>query len=233
MASRSSLRLFQAARPSAPFRAYQPQPLRIARCFTTPPQREPLEPPPPPPYLATLKGDLKTAMRNKDAPRLAVLRAIISHNNNLAKTKQALKSDVDLVRYIMRMRKIAEDTKAEAAKAGRQDLVEKAEQEAQLLDEYEKASGVEVISEERMHELVAQEIVKSKDHGDMTKSLMTDVLSNVKKLVQGKMCDNRLLVPIVQQQIHDVDKAEVAQRMSKLHASKAKKAAAAAAETKD
>lgn len=154
-------------------------------------------------------------MRNKDAPRLAVLRAIISHHNNVAKTKQALKDDVDLVRYIVRMKKTAEESKAEAQKAGRQDLIEKAELETQLLEEYESASGVEVISEEKMHEIVAQEIQKSKDGGDQSKSLMTDVLSNVKKIVQGKMCDNRLLVPIVQQQIKEMDKAEVASRMAK------------------
>lgn len=154
-------------------------------------------------------------MRNKDAPRLAVLRAIISHHNNLAKTKQALKTDVDLVRYIARMKGTAAESKAEADKVGRPDLVEKAELEMQLLEQYEKDSGVEIINEEQMNELVALEIVKSKESGDQAKSLFADVLSNVKKAVEGKMCDNKLLVPIVQQQIKDMDKAEVAARMEK------------------
>merc|ERR1712000_738556 len=203
MASRSSFRLLR----TAPMRSFRLQPLQITRSFATPTQGEPLEPPPPPPYLSTLKSDLKTAMKAKDAPRLAVLRAVISHHNNVAKTKQAMKSDVDLVRYIIRVRNTAEESMAEAEKAGRSDLIEKAKQEADLLEEYEAKSGVEVISEQQMHEIVAAQVAKSKETADGKKSLLNDVLGEVKKQVQGKLCDNRLLVPIAQQQIKDLDKA--------------------------
>lgn len=82
MASRSLRLGFQAARSQAPIRAYRPLPFQTIRTFVEPPEREPLTPPPPPPYLATLKGDLKTAMRNKDAPRLAILRCEVQLRGN-------------------------------------------------------------------------------------------------------------------------------------------------------
>lgn len=49
------------------------------------------------PLLFKLKGDLKTAMKEKDTNRLNVLRGIIADVTNSAKTSNPIKTDMQLV----------------------------------------------------------------------------------------------------------------------------------------
>lgn len=190
------MRLFRAVQCSVPCRPYRVQACQIPRFYSTGAD----DVPPPPPFLATLKGELKTAMRAKDTPRLAVLRAIISANLNASKTKQPFRTDIQLVKAITRMRRTAEESAAEAKQVGRKDLVEKSLQEARLLGEYEKLSGVQTLSEEEMRPVVAQEIETSLKEGDQ-KKLVAEVMKRTRAALEGKNYDNKVLADMIQTMI--------------------------------
>lgn len=196
------MRLFGAARCSAPPRFLRPHACRITpRFYSTGAEAD--SPPPAVPFLGTLKGELKNAMRAKDAPRLAVLRAIISADLNASKTKEPFRTDVQLVKAMARMRRVAEDSAAEAKQAGREDLVEKSLEEARLLAEYEQMSGVRSVSEEELRPIVAREVEVALKGGDKKKTLVADVMHRVRKALEGKNYDNKVLADIVKDTIKE------------------------------
>ncbi|KAI0158928.1 Yqey-like protein-domain-containing protein [Pestalotiopsis sp. NC0098] len=111
--------------------------------------------PPPPPLLAKLKGDLKTAMRAKDAPRLAVLRSILAATLNASKTASPIQTDAQLVALLRKTAKASEDAAAEFEGAGRADLVDKERAQIAILDEYVAGSGVQTLGEDELRTAVA------------------------------------------------------------------------------
>ena len=202
MASRAPMRLIRAAQCSAPTRFVRPHAGQITpRFYSTGAEAD--SPPPAVPFLGTIKGELKNAMRAKDAPRLAVLRAIISADLNASKTKQPFRTDVQLVKAITKMRRVAEESAAEAKQAGREDLVEKSLEEARLLAEYEQMSGVKSVSEEELRPIVAREVELAVKEGDGKKTLVADVMNRVRKALGAKNYDNKVLVDIVKDTIKE------------------------------
>lgn len=157
----------------------------------------------PAPYLSTLKADLKTAMRAKDAPRLAVLRAILSANLNASKTKQPIRTDVQLVQAIAKMRRSAEESAVEAKNAGRDDLVAKAMDEARLLGEYESSSGVETVTAESLKPIIQEAIDTLLAASDGKKSIMADVMKRARDACEGKVVDNKELSTLVKTMVQE------------------------------
>lgn len=111
--------------------------------------------PPPPPMLQKLKGDLKTAMRAKDAARLTVLRSIFSATLNASKTANPIVTDAQLVALLRKTARASEDASAEFKAAKRDDLVEKEQEQINILNEYVSGSGVQVASEDELKTIVA------------------------------------------------------------------------------
>ncbi|KAJ9130155.1 GatB/YqeY domain-containing protein [Coniochaeta hoffmannii] len=105
---------------------------------------------PPPPLLAKLKGDLKAAMRAKDAPRLAVLRSVLSATLNASKTASPIKTDQQLVALLRRQAKTQKLSVEEFRGAGREDLAEKELAQIRVLEEYAEGSGVQTVGEEEL-----------------------------------------------------------------------------------
>ncbi|PTB45055.1 hypothetical protein M441DRAFT_64741 [Trichoderma asperellum CBS 433.97] len=143
----------------------------------------------PPPLLQKLKGELKTAMRAKDAPRLSVLRSIMSANLNASKTSSPIRTDVQLVALIRKLQKSAQDAVADAQAAGRDDLVEKENQQISILDEYVAGSGVQSLGEAEIKALINEAIEAAKGAGTAGKSLMGDVMKRVNAALEGKDVD--------------------------------------------
>ena len=112
------------------------------------------EPPPPPPLLAKLKGDLKAAMKAKDAARLTVLRSVLAATLNASKTNSPIKTDAQLVALLRKTARSSQDARDEANAAGREDLVEKEQAQIQVLEEYVAGSGVESLNEDDLSEIV-------------------------------------------------------------------------------
>lgn len=106
------------------------------------------------PLYAKLKGDLKTAMRAKDAPRLAVLRAVLAAVLNASKTSQPIETDAQLVALLRKTARTAQEAADQFRAAGRGDLVEKEESQIRILEEYVAESGVQSVDEAELKDMV-------------------------------------------------------------------------------
>ncbi|KAI1805211.1 GatB/YqeY domain-containing protein [Daldinia bambusicola] len=110
---------------------------------------------PPPPLLQKIKGDLKTAMRAKDAPRLTAIRSVLSAVLNASKTASPITTDAQLVALLRKSQRACDDAAAEFQAAGRQDLVDKEREQVGILAEYVAASGLRDMSEDELRAVVA------------------------------------------------------------------------------
>ncbi|KAL6871408.1 YjgF-like protein [Trichoderma novae-zelandiae] len=151
----------------------------------------------PPPLLQKLKGELKAAMRAKDAPRLSVLRSIMSANLNASKTPSPIRTDVQLVALIRKLQKSAQDAVADAQAAGRDDLVQKESQQISILDEYIAGSGVQTLGEAEIKALINEAVEAAKGAGAAGKSLMGDVMKRVNGALEGKDVDRKSVAALL------------------------------------
>ncbi|RFU77381.1 aspartyl glutamyl-trna amidotransferase subunit b-related [Trichoderma arundinaceum] len=196
-ASKSSMSLLAA------LRCARQAPLRLprAQCLSRPSSRfySTTDADAPPPLLQKLKGDLKTAMRAKDAPRLSVLRSIMSANLNASKTSSPIRTDVQLVALIRKLQKSAQDAVADAQAAGRDDLVQKESQQISILDEYIAGSGVQTLGEAEIKALINEAIEAAKAAGAAGKSLLGDVMKRVNGALEGKDVDKKSVAALVKE----------------------------------
>ncbi|KAL6830266.1 YjgF-like protein [Trichoderma camerunense] len=192
-ASKSSMPLLAALRCS------RQAPLRFSRtqCLAKSPRFYSADADAPPPLLQKLKGDLKTAMRAKDAPRLSVLRAIMSANLNASKTTSPIRTDVQLVALIRKLQKSAQDAVADAQAAGRDDLVQKENEQISILDEYIAGSGVQTLGEAEIKVLISQAIEAANGAGKGGKSLMGEVMKRVNAALEGKDVDKKSVAALL------------------------------------
>ncbi|KAH7150092.1 Yqey-like protein-domain-containing protein [Dactylonectria estremocensis] len=153
----------------------------------------------PPPLLSKLKADLKSAMRAKDAPRLAVLRAIMSANLNASKTANPIRTDIQLVALIRKIQKSSMDAVAEAKTANREDLVQKEESQIKVLEEYVAGSGVQTLGEVELKALVQEAVDASKAAGTNVKSIMGDVMKRLSAALEGKDVDKKGIAKLVKE----------------------------------
>ncbi|KAK3318383.1 Yqey-like protein-domain-containing protein [Apodospora peruviana] len=112
--------------------------------------------PAPPPLLAKMKGDLKAAMRAKDATRLAVLRAILAATLNASKTASPIKTDAQLVALLRKTARASQEAVDGFRNAGREDLVEKEDAQIKVLLEYVSESGITSVDEAALREMATQ-----------------------------------------------------------------------------
>ncbi|KAF4973849.1 hypothetical protein FZEAL_9195 [Fusarium zealandicum] len=198
MPSKPSMHLLRALRASQPCSAFrQPanrlSPASLCRFYSTPAGDAP------PPLLSKLKADLKTAMRAKDTPRLSVLRSILSANLNASKTSTPIKTDVQLVALIRKIQKGASDASAEAKAAGRDDLVQKEEEQIKVLNEYAANSGVQSLGEAELKALVQDAVEASKAAGVQAKAILGDVMKRLAGALEGKDVDRKELAKMVKE----------------------------------
>ncbi|TLD21367.1 hypothetical protein PspLS_09014 [Pyricularia sp. CBS 133598] len=132
---------------------------------------------PPPPLLAQLKGDLKGAMRAKDAPRLAVLRSVLAATLNASKTGTPINTDAALVALLRKTARSYQEAADGFHAANRPDLAEKEEAQIKILDEYSAKSGIETVGEEALRTIVRAAIEglpanKTKNVGEVMKTVL-------------------------------------------------------------
>ncbi|POR36200.1 Altered inheritance of mitochondria protein 41, mitochondrial [Tolypocladium paradoxum] len=197
MAPKPSTRFLAALRWPQPARPTPPQRFLRAPWFSSTASEDA-----PPPFLRKLKGELKSAMRAKDAPRLSVLRAIMSANLNASKTSTPIKTDVQLVALIRKIQKSAQDAAADAKAAGRDDLVDKESEQIRVLEEYLSGSGVQLLGEAELKALVQDAVDASKSAGTAAKSLMGDVMKRLAGALEGKDVDRKQVSDLVKELIN-------------------------------
>lgn len=194
MAPKPSTHLLAALRWPQPARQTAPRHiLRASRFYST------VSDDAPPPFLQKLKGELKSAMRAKDAPRLSVLRAIMSANLNASKTSTPIKTDVQLVALVRKIQKSSQDAAAEAKAAGRDDLVDKETEQIRILDDYLSGSGVQSLGEAELKALIQDAVEASKSAGTAAKSLMGDVMKRLSSALEGKDVDRKQVANLVKE----------------------------------
>lgn len=150
--------------------------------------------------MLKLRADLKTAMQQKDKPRLNVLRSLLADVTNAAKTSSPIQSDMQLLSLLRKRAAAAQTAKAEFAGAGRQDLVEQEEQQAAVLDEY--AGGVQTMGLDHIRDVVQKVVEEGKAAASGKALNMGDVL---KKLLgtggslEGKNVERSEVARVVKQ----------------------------------
>ncbi|KAL4760890.1 uncharacterized protein BDW70DRAFT_55878 [Aspergillus foveolatus] len=116
-----------------------------------------------PPLLATLKADLKTAMRAKDTDRLNVIRALISETNNSQKTASPIQTDLQLLALIRKRAAASRDSMQQFVDANRPDLKEKEEKAQAILEEY--GNQVQTMGTDEIKQIVSEQVNKMKAAG--------------------------------------------------------------------
>ncbi|KAK8128317.1 Aspartyl/glutamyl-tRNA amidotransferase subunit B-related protein [Apiospora sp. TS-2023a] len=161
--------------------------------------------PAPPPLLQKLKSDLKTAMRAKDAARLAVLRSILSATLNASKTATPISTDAQLVALLRKTARASRDAAAEFQDAGRADLVEKEQAQIDILDEYAAGSGVQEVGADELRTIVAGVVTAMTSEGGETAGGKAQMGNVMKKLLapggplEGKDVEKSELAKIVKE----------------------------------
>ncbi|EMR69654.1 hypothetical protein UCREL1_3323 [Eutypa lata UCREL1] len=161
---------------------------------------------PTPPLLQKLKTDLKAAMRAKDAPRLSIIRGILSATNNASKTASPITTDAQLVGLLRKTRAASEEAAVEFRAAGRQDLVDREDAQMAVVDEYVAGSGVEELSEDALRTVVAGVVtaMTSEPAVEGGKAKMGDVMKELLAPggpLDGKSVEKAELAKVVKQVI--------------------------------
>lgn len=137
---------------------------------------------------------MKQAMKNKEKDKLSVIRMIKAsiQNEAIKLGKQELSEEEELT-VLSREMKQRKDSLHEFDKAGREDLVEKLQQEIAVVELY----APKQLSEEEIAHIVKEAIVEV---GATTKADMGKVMSALMPKVKGK-ADGSLVNKLVQQHL--------------------------------
>jgi uncharacterized protein len=135
--------------------------------------------PPTPPLLQKLKGDLKTAMRAKDAARLSVLRSVLAATLNASKTDAPITTDAKLVDLLRRTARVSQGALEEFKAAGRDDLVEKEQGQITILEEYVASSGLEDVGTDELTTIVEGVVTALTAEGTTTKVLQGPLMKTL------------------------------------------------------
>ena len=131
-----------------------------------------------------LQEDIRSSMKNKDAIKKSVITLIRSSIKQYEVDNRVELQDDEIVDLIAKQLKQTRDSREEFAKAGRDDLVSKAEAEIEVLKEYLPQQ----LSEEELNEIVISTIseVGATSMKDM-KKIMTSIMPKVKGRADGKL----------------------------------------------
>jgi uncharacterized protein YqeY len=128
--------------------------------------------------LPRLQSDLKTAMRSKNKPALNTIRALQAEIINASKTAKPIASDGALYSLIQKHIKSSQVSIDEFKGAKREDLVEKEQQQLDILKAY--AEEIPTVAESEVDTLVTS-IVEGLEEGKRSfGSVMGKVMGGIK-----------------------------------------------------
>jgi uncharacterized protein YqeY len=130
-----------------------------------------------------LQEDLKSSMKNKDTNKKSVITLIRASIKQYEVDNRVELGDEEITDLIAKQLKQTRDSRDEFAKAGREDLVEKADAEIEILKEYLPQQ----LSEEELNEIVISiSEVGATSMKDM-KNIMSSIMPKVKGRADGKL----------------------------------------------
>ncbi|HYH03997.1 MAG TPA: GatB/YqeY domain-containing protein [Bacillota bacterium] len=141
-----------------------------------------------------LQEDLKSALKNKEALRLSVIRLAKAAITNLEINRGHQLEDAEVIEVLNKEAKQRKDAIPEYEKAARTDIVDKLKQELQILEEYLPAQ----LSEAEIRQLVEETVQQTGATGrkDMGK-LMAALMPKVKGKADGKLV-NQIVTSILE-----------------------------------
>lgn len=157
-----------------------------------------------PPLLVQIKTDLKTAMRAKDAPRLSVLRSILSASNEAAKQDKEITTDEQVVGLLKKTAAGINQAREEAQKANRQDLVEKEEAQIKIVDEYVAKAEVDIMSDEEIKSTLQARLVELRASGESEQKVSNALMKETGQLAwvpKGKYVERSVAFQILQEML--------------------------------
>jgi hypothetical protein len=135
-------------------------------------------------------------MKEKDTNRLNVLRGLLAEVTNAAKTNNPVRTDMQLLSMLKKRAATAKQASGEFKSAGRDDLVEKEEDQVKVLEEY--AGDVKTLSTDDIRDAVMKTVDEAKAQQSAPGKInMGDILKRL--LAPGGILDGK-----------PVEKAEVA-----------------------
>ncbi|WP_077618855.1 GatB/YqeY domain-containing protein [Bacillus sinesaloumensis] len=144
--------------------------------------------------LERLNNDMKTAMKNREKDKLSVIRMVKAslQNEGIKLSTGELSEEAELT-VLTRELKQRKDSLQEFSNAGREDLVNKIQNEIEILEVYLPKQ----LSEEEVVEIVKETVqeVNASSKADMGK-----VMAAIMPKVKGK-ADGGLVSKLVQQQL--------------------------------
>ena len=137
--------------------------------------------------------DLKTAMKNKDKERLAVIRMVKGSIQMSELNKKHELSDEEVIEVISKEIKSRKDSINEFKKGGREDLIQKTQNEINILSEYLPKQ----LTEEEITEIIDAVFNKvkpesSKDMGKVMKELKPQVSGKADMGLVSKIVKNKI-----------------------------------------
>lgn len=106
---------------------------------------------------AKLTEDMKTAMRSGEKERLQTIRLILSAVKQQEVDTREEQSDDDIIASLTKMQKQRRESISQFEKAGRQDLVDKEQQELVVISEYLPAA----LSDDEIGKLISEAMTES------------------------------------------------------------------------
>lgn len=138
--------------------------------------------------LDQIHSDLKEAMRAKDSIRLGALRLILTAVKNKEKELRRELEEREVLQIVSNQIKQRKDSIEQYRKGGREDLVQKEEQELEILQAYMPQQ----LSEEELEKLVTETIkevgaTSVKDLGKVMKAIMPRIAGRANGKVVNQM----------------------------------------------
>ena len=130
-----------------------------------------------------LQEDLKSSMKNKDTNKKSVITLIRASIKQYEVDNRVELGDEEITDLIAKQLKQTRDSRDEFAKAGREDLVEKADAEIEILKEYLPQQ----LSEEELNEIVISTI---SEVGATSMKDMKNIMSSIMPKVKGRFIIN-------------------------------------------
>lgn len=137
-------------------------------------------------------------MRAKDAPRLAVLRAIIADITNSTKTSSPISDDISLLSLLKKRISASRAAVEEFHQANRKDLVAKEEEQLRILEDY--AGKIRTMDAGQIRDVVVK-LVESL-RSDSRQLAMGDVMKRTfgpEGAFEGKMVEKSEVVKVVKE----------------------------------
>ncbi|WP_028987222.1 GatB/YqeY domain-containing protein [Thermicanus aegyptius] len=143
------------------------------------------------PIMERLNQDLKEAMKDKDSFRLSVVRMLKSSLKNEEINRNKPLSEEEELSVLTRELKMRLDSLQEFERAGRKDLIDKAQREIAIVKSYLP----EELSEEELRQMI-QEVISQV--GATSKKDMGKVMANLMPKVTGR-ADGKRVNQLVQE----------------------------------